>query len=180
MIRQLTAGYHCFIQRYSKCVFLNRPYVPSFSVPKHVSSTQHILQQLYLGQRVNLKKQHYYFYHHYDQQQYYLQSFHHATITTLDSEQSLKKRGWGKERPQPTQKEMKYALPTRNAKFPLVESMCPPVSQIFNPFPLGLLDGHIDFDQWVFCVVWATCISFLTVLSAVPSFLNPFSFRDCS
>ena len=37
----------------------------------------------------------------------------------------------------------------------------------------GLIDGHIDFDQYEFCVVWATCISFL-VLFIVPPFLNPF------
>jgi hypothetical protein len=30
----------------------------------------------------------------------------------------------------------------------------------------------IDFHQWEFCVVWATHISFLDVLSAVPPFLS--------
>ena len=30
--------------------------------------------------------------------------------------------------------------------------------------------NYIDFDQWEFCVVWATRISFLDVLSAVPPF----------
>jgi hypothetical protein len=35
-----------------------------------------------------------------------------------------------------------------------------------------LIDRRIDFDQWEFCVVWATRISFLDVLSAVPPFLS--------
>ena len=37
-----------------------------------------------------------------------------------------------------------------------------------------LIDGHIDFDQWEFCVVWATRISFLPVLPAVSPFINLF------
>jgi hypothetical protein len=53
----------------------------------------------------------------------------------------------------------------------------------FHSFPLGstqqkswhyyisdLIDRHIDFDQWEFCVVWATRISFHDVLSAFPPF----------
>jgi hypothetical protein len=35
-----------------------------------------------------------------------------------------------------------------------------------------LIDRCIDFDQWEFCIVWATHISFLDVLSAVSSFLS--------
>jgi hypothetical protein len=36
-----------------------------------------------------------------------------------------------------------------------------------------LIDSRIDFDQWKFCVVWATRILFLDdVLSAVPPFLS--------
>jgi hypothetical protein len=35
-----------------------------------------------------------------------------------------------------------------------------------------LIDKRIDFDQWEFCVVWATRISFPDVLSAVPPFLS--------
>jgi hypothetical protein len=31
-----------------------------------------------------------------------------------------------------------------------------------------LIERHINFDQWEFCVVWAMHISFLDVLSAVP------------
>ena len=33
-------------------------------------------------------------------------------------------------------------------------------------------DRRIDFDQWEFCVVWATRIPFLDVSSAVPPFLS--------
>ena len=39
---------------------------------------------------------------------------------------------------------------------------------------INLIDGHIDFNQWEFYVMWTTRISFLLVLSAVPPFLNPF------
>jgi hypothetical protein len=37
-----------------------------------------------------------------------------------------------------------------------------------------LIDRRIDFEQWEFCVLWATRISFLDVLSAVavPPFLS--------
>ena len=35
-----------------------------------------------------------------------------------------------------------------------------------------LIDRRIDFGQWEFCVVWATRISLLDVLSAVPPFLS--------
>jgi hypothetical protein len=35
-----------------------------------------------------------------------------------------------------------------------------------------LIDRRIDFDQWEFCVVWATQILFLDVLSVVPPFLS--------
>ena len=38
-----------------------------------------------------------------------------------------------------------------------------------------LIDGHIDFDQWEFCVVWATRIAFLPVLPAISPFINFFS-----
>jgi hypothetical protein len=41
-----------------------------------------------------------------------------------------------------------------------------------NNYLSDLTDRRIDFDQWEFCVVWATHISFLYVLSAVPSFLS--------
>ena len=34
-----------------------------------------------------------------------------------------------------------------------------------------LIDGHVDFDQWHFCVVWAARILF---------FHRLVSFRDCS
>ena len=36
------------------------------------------------------------------------------------------------------------------------------------------IDRNIDFDQWKFCVVWATRILFLPEFSAVLAFLNPF------
>ena len=39
-----------------------------------------------------------------------------------------------------------------------------------NYYISDLIDIHIDFDLWEFCVVWATHISFLDVLSAVPPF----------
>ena len=39
---------------------------------------------------------------------------------------------------------------------------------------INLIDEHIDFNQWEFCVMWTTRISFLLVLSAIPPFLNPF------
>jgi hypothetical protein len=43
------------------------------------------------------------------------------------------------------------------------------VSDVFSQYIiLDLIDRHIDFDQWEFCLVWATRISsFLGVLSAV-------------
>jgi hypothetical protein len=41
-----------------------------------------------------------------------------------------------------------------------------------NYYVSDLIDRRIDFDQWEFCIVWATCISFLDVLSAVPPFLS--------
>ena len=40
-----------------------------------------------------------------------------------------------------------------------------------------LTDGHIDFDQCEFCVLWATGNSFLPVFSAVPLFINFCPFR---
>jgi hypothetical protein len=41
-----------------------------------------------------------------------------------------------------------------------------------NYYVSDLIDRRIDFDQWEFCVVLATRISFLDVLSAVPPFLS--------
>jgi magnesium-transporting ATPase (P-type) len=41
-----------------------------------------------------------------------------------------------------------------------------------NYYISDLSDRHIDFDQWEFCVVQATQILFLNVLSAVPPFLS--------
>ena len=51
-----------------------------------------------------------------------------------------------------------------------------------NPFPFEAcilvlrtcFFGHIDFDGWEFCVIWATRISFLPELSAVLPFINSF------
>jgi hypothetical protein len=40
-------------------------------------------------------------------------------------------------------------------------------SRLHNYYISDLIDRRIDFDQWEFCVVWATRISFLDVLSAV-------------
>jgi hypothetical protein len=40
-----------------------------------------------------------------------------------------------------------------------------------NYYVSDLIDRCIDFDKWEFFIVWATRISFLDVLSAVPPFL---------
>ena len=44
-----------------------------------------------------------------------------------------------------------------------------------NYYVSDLIDGHIDFDQWEFSVVWATRISSFPVLFAVPPPINSFS-----
>ena len=36
----------------------------------------------------------------------------------------------------------------------------------------NLVDANTDFNQWEFCIMWATHFSFLPVLSAVPSFID--------
>jgi hypothetical protein len=41
-----------------------------------------------------------------------------------------------------------------------------------NYYVSDLIDRRINFDQWEFCVAWATRISSLAVLSAVPPFLS--------
>jgi hypothetical protein len=46
------------------------------------------------------------------------------------------------------------------------------IYSIITYYVSDLIDRRVDFDQWEFCIVWATSISFLNVLSAVPPFLS--------
>ena len=71
--------------------------------------------------------------------------------------------------------ELKYTLPTQG-KIPLS------VLFVVWCYVSDLVDRHIDFDRWEFCVVWAMCIILiLPVLSIVPPFLDSFSIEtSCS
>jgi hypothetical protein len=103
-----------------------------------------------------------------------------VSATTLHIRNNLKRMNISRQREAPREKEGTADNPSRNEIRPLfalvkLAPLC--ISITYIQLNLSMIMRirfdwqRIDFDQWEFCVVWATRISFSDVLSAVPPFL---------